>query len=65
MPELIPPEADAAEEAEASVASRREDARKHVREQLAAGAPEVDIAEYIGSLEPLPADAVSDDEGKP
>jgi hypothetical protein len=56
--DLIPPEGATQEQIDAFLASLHEDAREHVRQQLAAGAPEVEIAEYIASLEPLPADGV-------
>jgi hypothetical protein len=59
MTDLIPPEGATQEQIDAFLASLREDARKHVRERLASGASAAEIAEYIASLEPPSADAVS------
>lgn len=64
MSDLIPPEGATEAQIDAFVASLREDAREHVRELLAAGAPEVEITEFIASLEPLSADAVSRNGGE-
>jgi len=64
MSDLIPPEGATEAQIDAFVASMREDAREHVRELLAAGAAEVEIAEFIASLEPPWADAVSPDGGE-
>jgi len=58
MIDLIPPEGATEEQIDAFVASLRIDARVRVRQLLAAGAPEVEVAEYIAGLEPLPADAL-------
>lgn len=58
MIHLIPPEGATEEQIDAFVASLRIDARVRVRQLLAAGAPEVEVAEYIAGLEPLPADAL-------
>ena len=62
MTDLIPPEGATQEQIDAFLASLRGDARKHVRERLASGASAAEIAEYIASLEPPSADAVSPDE---
>lgn len=63
MTDLIPPQGATEEQIDAFVASLRQDAQEHVLRLLAAGAPEVEIAEYIASLEPLSADTVVPDEG--
>jgi hypothetical protein len=59
MTDLIPPEGATQEQIDAFLASLREDARKHVRERLSAGASAAEIAEYIASLEAPSADEVS------
>jgi hypothetical protein len=59
MINLIPPEGATEEQLEAFVASLRQEARQHVRELLAAGAPEMEIADYIESLEPTEADSIT------
>jgi hypothetical protein len=64
MTNLIPPEGATQEQIDEFVASLRQDAREHVRQLLGAGAPEVEIAEYIASLEPLSPDAVPSDGGE-
>jgi hypothetical protein len=61
MADLIHPEGDTQNQIDAFLASLREDARKHVRERLASGASAAEIAEYIASLDPPSADAVSPD----
>lgn len=58
MINLIPPEGATEEQLDAFVASIRKDARKHVRELLAAGTPEMEIADYIASLEPTESDSI-------
>jgi hypothetical protein len=58
MTNLIPPEGATEEQLDAFVASLRKDARKHVRELLAAGTPEMEIADYIASLEPTESDSI-------
>ncbi len=58
MINLIPPEGATEEQLDAFLASLRKDARKHVRELLAAGTPEMEIADYIASLEPTEADSI-------
>jgi hypothetical protein len=64
MINLIPPEGATEEQLEAFVASLRKDAREHVRGLLAAGAPEMEIADYIASLEPTEDDSITpNDEG--
>jgi len=66
MINLIPPEGATEEQLETFVASLRKDARKHVRELLAAGTPEMEIADYIASLEPTEEDSITptDEAGK-
>ncbi len=59
MINLIPPEGATEEQLEAFVASLRQEAREHVRELLAAGAPEMEIADYIESLAPTEADTIT------
>ena len=59
MINLIPPEGATDEQLEAFVASLRQEARQHVRELLAAGAPEMEIADYIASLEPSEDDSIT------
>ena len=59
MTNLIPPEGATEQELDAFVASLRKDARGHVRELLAAGAPEMEIADYIASLEPTEEDSIT------
>jgi hypothetical protein len=64
MRDLIPPEVAMEAQIDAFVASMQEDAREHVRVLLTAGASEVEIAEFIASLEPLSADAISPNGGE-
>ena len=64
MSDLIPPEGATEAQIDAFIASMRENAREHVRELLAAGASEVEIADFIASLEPLSADAIPSDGGE-
>ncbi|HUY73350.1 MAG TPA: hypothetical protein VMW11_02445 [Candidatus Dormibacteraeota bacterium] len=59
MINLIPPEGATEEQLDAFVASLRKDARMHVRELLAAGTPEMEIADYIASLEPTEEDSIT------
>jgi hypothetical protein len=59
MVNLIPPEGATEEQLDAFVASLSKDARKHVRELLAAGTPEMEIADYIASLEPNEEDSIT------
>jgi hypothetical protein len=59
--DLIPPEGATEAQIDAFVASLRQEAREHVRDLRAAGASEVEIAEYIASLESLTTDAGSSD----
>jgi len=63
MVDLIPPEGTSEEQIEEFLASLRTEARGHVRELLASGAPESEIAEYIASLEPLSPDSLPTDGG--
>jgi len=67
MTNLIPPEGATEEQLDAFLASVRDDARKHVRELLTAGAPEMEITDYIASLEPTEEDSITrpDQGGKP
>ncbi|HYM97881.1 MAG TPA: hypothetical protein VET26_11305 [Candidatus Sulfotelmatobacter sp.] len=59
MLNLIPPEGATEEQLDAFVASLRQEARAHVRELLAAGAPEMEILDYIASIEPTEADSIT------
>lgn len=59
MTNLIPPEGATEEQLDEFVASLRKEARGHVRELLAAGAPEMEIADYIASLEPTEEDSIT------
>jgi hypothetical protein len=61
MTNLIPPEGATEEQLDAFVASLRQEARAHVRRLLAAGAPEMEISEYVASLEPAEADSITPD----
>lgn len=67
MTNLIPPEGATDEQLDAFVESVRKDARAHVRELLAAGAPEMEVADYISSLEPTEEDSITpaSEGGKP
>ena len=67
MIDLIPPEGVTEEQLDAYVASVRKDARRHVRELLATGAPEMEIADYVASLEPSEEDSITptNEGGKP
>jgi len=58
MINLIPPEGATEEQIDSFLTSLRKDARKRVRELLAAGAPEMEIADYISSLQPTEADSI-------
>lgn len=59
MINLIPPEGATEEQLDSFVASLRQEARAHVRELLAAGAPEMEIRDYIASIEPTEADSIT------
>jgi hypothetical protein len=59
--DLIPPEGATEAQIDAFVSSLRQDARERVRDLRAAGASEVEIAEYISSLDSLSTDAASSD----
>ena len=62
MTDLIPPEGATEAQIDAFVASLRQEARKHVRDMRGAGASELEIAEYIASVESLSeAPALFDD----
>lgn len=61
MNNLIPPEGATEEQVDAFVASLRQEARAHVRRLVAAGAPEMEITDYIASLEPADADSITPD----
>lgn len=63
MTSLIPPEGATDTQVEAFISSLRLAAREKVRELLAAGAPEVEIAEYMASLEPESEDSLPSAEG--
>jgi hypothetical protein len=63
MTNLIPTEGTADTQVEASIGGLRLAARKKVREWLAAGAPEVEVAEYLASLEPATEDSIPPAEG--
>lgn len=64
MTNLIPPEGASEEQLDAFVASLRQEARANVRRLLAAGAPAMEISDYVASLEPAEADSITpDDEG--
>jgi hypothetical protein len=63
--DLIPPEGATEAQIDAFVASLRMEAREHVRDRRAAGASEVEIAEYIASLDSLSTDAVSSEGVEP
>ena len=65
MTDLIPPEGAPETQIDAFVASLRQEARKHVGDLRGSGASEVEIAEYIASLESLSADAASFDVVEP
>jgi hypothetical protein len=67
MINLIPPEGATEEQLDAFVASIRKDAREHVRALLAAGTPELDVADYLASLEPTEEDSITptNEGGKP
>ncbi len=58
MTNLIPAEGTTDAQIDAFIASLRLEAREKVREMLAAGAPEVEIADYLASLEPEPEESV-------
>jgi hypothetical protein len=58
MTNLIPPEGATDAQVEAFMGSLRLSARAKVREMLGAGAPEVEVAEYLASLEPDPEDSI-------
>ncbi len=61
MNNLIPPEGATEEQLDAFLDSLRREARAHVRRLIAAGAPEMEIAGYIASLEPADADSITPD----
>ncbi len=61
MTDLIPPEGATEAQIDAFVASLRKEALEHVRDLRGAGASEVEIAEYITTLESLSTDAASSD----
>lgn len=65
MTDLIPPEGATEAQIDAFVASLQQEAREHVRDMRSAGASEVEIAEYMASLESLSADAASFDDEEP
>jgi hypothetical protein len=59
--DLIPPEGATETQIDAFVASLRQEAREHVRDLRVAGASELEIVEYIASLDSLATDAASFD----
>jgi hypothetical protein len=61
--DLIPPDGTTEAQIDAFVASLRQEARKHVSDLRVAGASEVEIAEYIASLDSLSMDTDSSDVG--
>jgi hypothetical protein len=63
MTNLIPPRGVTEAQLEEFIATLRVSAREKVRELLAAGAPELEIAEYLASLEPGPEDSIPPAEG--
>lgn len=63
MINLIPPEGATGTQVDAFVESLRREAREKVRELLAAGAPEVEITEYLASLEPASEDSIPSTDG--
>ena len=65
MTGLISPDGATEAQIDALVESLRQEARKHVRDLRGAGASEVEIAEYMASLESLSADAASFDVVEP
>jgi hypothetical protein len=65
MTDLFPPEGATEAQIDALVASLRQEAREHVRDLRASGASEVEIAEYVASLESLSAGAGSPDGVEP
>ena len=65
MTEMIPPAGATEAQIDAFVASVRQEAREHVRDLRSAGASEVEIAEFMASLESLSADAASFDDVEP
>ena len=58
MTNLIPPEGTTDAQIDAFIARLRREAREKVRAMLAAGAPEVEITEYLASLELEPDESV-------
>ena len=65
MTDLIPPDGATEAQIDAFVASLRQEALEHVRDLRAAGASEVEIADYIASLESLSTDTASSEGGEP
>jgi hypothetical protein len=63
--DLIPPAGATEAQIDAFVASLRMEAREHARDLMAAGASEVEIAEYIANLDSLSTDAVSSEGVEP
>jgi hypothetical protein len=63
--DLIPPEGATETQIDAFVASVRQEARDRVRGLRAAGASEVEIAEYIASLDSLATDAAASERVEP
>lgn len=65
MTDLIPPDGATEAQIDAFVASLRQEALEHVRDLRAAGASEVEIADYIASLDSLSTDADSSGGAEP
>jgi hypothetical protein len=63
MTNLIPPEGATDAQVDMFIGSLRFEARERVRKLLAAGAPEVEVADYLASLEPTPEDGITPPEG--
>jgi hypothetical protein len=63
--DLIPPDGTTEAQIDAFVASLRQEAREHARDLRVAGTSEVEIAEYIASLDSLSTDAASSDAVEP
>jgi hypothetical protein len=63
MINLIPPEGATDTQVDAFIESLRLEGREKVRELLAAGAPEVEVEEYLASLEPASEDSIPSTEG--
>jgi hypothetical protein len=65
MINLIPPEGVTDKELEGFLSSVRKDAKEGVRQLLASGAGEAEVADYMASLGPEPEDEIAPPEGPP